>query len=89
DGPKIFTPGPKLDGSRPAWEGSISVTNQDEAESALDSLEVVKADFVKIYDGNLTKEAFYQIISEAEKRNLKSTGHMPLSADLFKAVELG
>lgn len=89
DGPKIFTPGPKLDGSRPAWEGSISVTNQNEAESALDSLKVVKADFVKIYDGNLTKEAFYQIIKEAESRGLKTTGHMPLSADLFRAVELG
>jgi len=88
-GPTIFTPGPKLDGSRPAWDGSISVTNKNEAQLALDSLQKVNADFVKIYDGNLTKEAFYQIISEAEKRGLKSTGHMPLSADLMKAVELG
>lgn len=89
DGPRIFTPGPKMDGSRPAWEGSISVTNKEEAIKALDSLETINADFVKIYDGNLTKEAFYQIISEAEKRNLKSTGHMPLSANLMEAVKLG
>ncbi len=88
-GPRIFTPGPKLDGSRPAWEGSISVTNKEEAVEALDSLESIDADFVKIYDGNLTKEAFYQIIEEAESRGLKTTGHMPLSADLMEAVELG
>ena len=89
DGPIIFTPGPKLDGSRPAWDGSISVTNYEEAVTALDSLQNVGADFVKIYDGNLTKEAFYEILEEAELRGLQTTGHMPLSADLMKAVELG
>lgn len=89
DGPRIFTPGPKLDGSRPAWDGSISVTNKEEVIKTLDSLESFSVDFVKIYDGNLTKEAFYNIIEEAEARGLKTTGHMPLSADLLKAVELG
>jgi len=89
DGPRIFTPGPKLDGSRPAWEGSISVSTKEEALRALDSLESINADFVKIYDGNLTKEAFYQIIEEAGSRGLKTTGHMPLSADLMEAVKLG
>ncbi len=89
DGPFIFTPGPKLDGSRPAWDGSISVTNKEETIEALDSLESINADFVKIYDGNLSKEAFYNIITEAEKRNISTAGHMPLSADLMKAVELG
>jgi imidazolonepropionase-like amidohydrolase len=89
DGPTILTPGPKLDGSRPAWEGSISVTNKEEVIEALDSLESINADFVKIYDGNLTKEAFYRIIEESESRGLKTTGHMPLSADLMEAVKLG
>jgi len=89
DGPTIFTPGPKLDGSRPAWEGSLNVTNEEDILAALDSLESINADFVKMYDGNLTKESFYGIIEEAQKRDLKTTGHMPLSADLMKAVELG
>lgn len=89
DGPTIFTPGPKLDGSRPAWKGSIKVTTTDEVSAALDSLESISADFVKMYDGNLTKEAFYQIIEGAESRGMQTTGHMPLSADLMKAVDLG
>lgn len=89
DGPFIFTSGPKLDGSKPAWDGSISVIDKESASSALDSLESINADYVKMYDGNLTKESFYDIIQEAEARGLKTTGHMPLSADLLEAVDLG
>ncbi len=89
DGPQIFTPGPKLDGTRPAWPGSIKVTSAREIETALDSLESLGADFVKVYDGNLTKEAFYEIVIAAEKRGLKTTGHMPLSADFLDAIDLG
>ncbi|HSP83699.1 MAG TPA: amidohydrolase family protein, partial [Gillisia sp.] len=89
DGPRIFTPGPKLDGTNPAWPGSIKVTTQEEIETALDSLESLGVDYVKMYDGNLTKEAFYEIIKAAEKRGLKTTGHMPLTADFLDAVEYG
>lgn len=88
-GPTIFTPGPKLDGENPAWAGSIKVTDKKDIENALDSLESLGADYVKMYDGSLTKESFYNIIQEAEKRGLKTTGHMPLTADFMKAVELG
>lgn len=89
DGPTIFTSGPKLDGSRPAWEGSIEVVDINDVQFALDSLEAINADYVKMYDGNLTKEAFYSIIKESEKRGLKTTGHMPLSADLMEAIRIG
>ncbi len=88
-GPTIFTPGPKIDGSNPAWDGSIKVIAIEDALTALDSLEGISADFVKIYDGNLTPDAYYAVISEAEARGLKVTGHMPLSADLITAVNLG
>ena len=89
DGPHIFTPGPKLDGSRPSWDGSLKVVSDEDVQSALDSLQSINADFVKMYDGNLTPEAFYAIIKEAETRGLKTTGHMPLSTDLFEAVDSG
>lgn len=89
DGPDIFTSGPKLDGSAPTWPGSISVTNDQEIEIALDSLESLGVDYVKMYDGNLTKEAYYQIIKASKKRDLKTTGHMPLSANFLEAVDYG
>ncbi|MBO6792264.1 MAG: amidohydrolase family protein [Balneolaceae bacterium] len=88
-GPTIFTPGPKIDGSNPAWDGSIKVLAVEDALTALESLEGIFADFVKIYDGNLSPDAYYAVITEAEARGLKVTGHMPLSADLITAANLG
>lgn len=88
-GPSIFTSGPKLDGANPAWPGSIRVGDMEDIPEALDSLEQLQVDYVKMYDGSLSKEVFYGIIAAAEKRGLKTTGHMPLSADFMKGVELG
>lgn len=89
DGPRIFSSGPKLDGDQPAWPGSIQVTNEAEINAALDSLESLGVDYVKTYDGNLSAENYYKIIEETEKRGLKVTGHMPMSADFMKAISLG
>jgi len=89
DGPEIFTAGPKLDGPNPAWEGSIKIEDETDIENALDSLESMKVDFVKMYDGSLSPESFYGIIEEAEKRGLKTTGHMPLKADFSNAINHG
>jgi hypothetical protein len=88
-GPKIFSSGPKLDGAEPAWPGSISVTSQTEAISALDSLDEISADYVKMYDGSLTAESYYTIIKEAETRGYQTTGHMPLSANILEAKSYG
>ncbi|MCP9201236.1 amidohydrolase family protein [Gramella sp. GC03-9] len=88
-GPRIFSSGPKLDGENPAWPGSIPVTSENDVQMALDSLESMNADFVKIYDGSISREMYYEIIREAEKRNLKVTGHMPMSADVTEAVKFG
>ena len=89
DGPNIYSSGPKLDGPRPSWEGSISLSRKEEVPNALDSLESLEVDYVKTYDGSLSPEVYYEIIREAEERGLKVTGHMPLSTDIRKAMELG
>ncbi|WMN12785.1 amidohydrolase family protein [Marivirga salinae] len=88
-GPQIFTSGPKLDGPKSAWEGSIKIENQKDIEMALDSLQSINVDYVKIYDGSLSAENFYSIIEATEKRGMKVTGHMPMSADFQKAISLG
>jgi len=88
-GPRIFSSGPKLDGENPAWPGSISVTSENDVQMALDSLEKMNADYVKIYDGSISREVYYNIIREVEKRKLKVTGHMPMSADVTEAVKFG
>lgn len=88
-GPTIFTSGPKLDGKNPAWEGSIGVETEESIKKALDSLESLGVDYVKMYDGSLTKQAYYSIIKEAKKRGLKTTGHMPFDANIPEAVSYG
>ncbi|WP_324721301.1 amidohydrolase family protein [Salinimicrobium sp. HB62] len=89
EGPSIFTSGPKLDGPDPAWPGSIEVAGPGDIPAALDSLEQLEVDYVKMYDGSLSKEVFYGIIAAAEERGYKTTGHMPMSADILKGVDLG
>ncbi|MDX1603843.1 MAG: amidohydrolase family protein [Salinimicrobium sediminis] len=88
-GPTIFTSGPKLDGPKPAWPGSIQVATLDDIPGALDSLEKLGVDYVKMYDGSLSNEVFYGIIAAAQERGFKTTGHMPMSADILKGVDLG
>lgn len=88
-GPSILTSGPKLDGENPTWAGSIKVVNSEDIIKALDSLESIGVDYVKMYDGSLTKEMYYGIIQEAEKRGIKTTGHMPLTADINQAIDYG
>lgn len=89
DGPNIFTSGPKLDGSKPAWAGSLSVTNINDLNKALDSLAALEVDYVKLYDGNLTAEMFYNIIKASEERGWKTAGHMPMSANILTAAAIG
>lgn len=73
-GPTIFTSGPKLDGPKPAWPGSIQVATLDDIPGALDSLEKLGVDYVKMYDGSLSNEVFYGIIAAAQERGFKTTG---------------
>ncbi len=88
-GPTIFSCGPKLDGADPMWEGSLVVESESEVVPAIDSLESLEVDFVKLYDGSISKEMFYALVEEAEGRGLRTTGHVPFEADLIQAKELG
>lgn len=88
-GPRILTSGPKLDGPRPSWDGSIALASPDEVPAALDSLGRLGADYVKIYDGSTPADVYLAIVEEAEARDMIVTGHMPLSVRFLDAVEAG
>lgn len=88
-GPDIYTSGPKFDGPDPAWPGSIALTDIGDIGPALDSLEAMGVDYIKTYDGSLTKELYYELIRQTQARGLKITGHMPFSASIMEAVNLG
>jgi imidazolonepropionase-like amidohydrolase len=88
-GPTIFTPGPKLDGGEGGWAGSLKVSNAKDIDLALDSLQKIGVDYVKMYDRSLSKGVFYGIIEASKKRGLKTTGHMPMSASFLEAIDKG
>lgn len=88
-GPRIFTSGPKLDGPDAAWAGSIELASPEEVPAAFDSLESMGVDYVKFYDGSISREVFLSAIEEAEQRGLPVTGHMPFTVQFTESVEAG
>jgi imidazolonepropionase-like amidohydrolase len=88
-GPRILTSGPKLDGPTGGWPGSIRLDSPAQVPAALDSLQRIGADYVKIYDGTISRDVFLAIIDEAERRGMIATGHMPYSVRFAEAVERG
>jgi len=88
-GPRILTSGPKLDGPTGGWEGSIRPTSPEEVPAALDSLDALGTDYVKIYDGTTSRDVYLAIVREAERRDRIVSGHMPFSVGFLEAVDAG
>ncbi|UYZ60008.1 amidohydrolase family protein [Hymenobacter latericus] len=88
-GPRIFTSGPKLDGPYPTWPGSLVIETPEQINKALDSLQKLKVDYVKLYESTVSREAFLGAITAAEKRGMTTTGHMPYTVTLREAMERG
>ncbi|MDF4202634.1 amidohydrolase family protein [Maribacter sp. SA7] len=88
-GPTIFTSGPKIDGLAGTWAGSLEVNTDEDITLALDSLQSIPSDFVKIYDSRISGENYLKVIQEAEKRNLITSGHMPFTVELNATIDAG
>ena len=78
-GPTIFTSGPKLEGYRPSWKGTLEVGTPEEVASALDRLQAMRVDFVKITDNTLTPETYLLAVREATRRGLRTSAHVPMA----------
>ena len=84
-GPNIFSSGPKIEGINSIWPGDQEIGDEAGLELALDSLETVQADFVKITDNTLSPELFELAVKKAHERGYKVSGHIPFS---LKATDL-
>lgn len=89
DGPTIFTSGPKIDGPNATWAGSLEVENELTIQNALDSLEKIPVDFVKLYDSQISAENYLNTIEMAEERGMITSGHMPFTVTLDETIEAG
>jgi len=88
-GPTLYTSGPKLEGYKPIWKGVIEVGTEAEVNAALDRLQGLKVDFVKITDNTLKPELFLYAVREATRRGLKTSAHIPAAITVEQASAAG
>lgn len=87
--PRIFTSGPKIEGIKPVWKGVIETGSEAEVDAALDRLQALRVDFVKITDNTLKPELFLYAVAEAKARGMKTSGHIPMELTVLQAAEAG
>ncbi|GAA0881304.1 amidohydrolase family protein [Algoriphagus jejuensis] len=75
-GPRIFTSGPKIEGINSVWPGDLEIGTEEELDAALDSLEKLQVDFVKITDNALSAELFLSATQKAKARGWSVSGHV-------------
>ena len=89
EGPTMFTSGPKLEGPKTIWPGTIEVATRPEVDAALDRLVGLHVDFVKLTDNMLKPELFLYAVGEIKKRGLKSSAHIPQPIAVRDAIDGG
>ncbi|MGE0624182.1 MAG: amidohydrolase family protein [Pseudomonadales bacterium] len=88
-GPRIFTSLQKLEGPTGGWEGSIRLTSLADVVPAIDLLTESGADFIKLYDASIAADVYLAAVAEAQRRGLKTAGHLPLTVMFEAAIEAG
>lgn len=88
-GPSIYTSGPKLEGYKSIWVGDIEIDNSQELALALDSLQKLSVDFIKITDNTLKPALYLESIQQARKRGWPVTGHIPAALTLSEVSNAG
>lgn len=88
-GPTIFTSGPKLEGIDSIWPGDLEVGTEADVRAALDKLQAMRVDFVKITENTLTAPLFMYGLAEARRRGFTVSAHVPVALTLDQVSEAG
>lgn len=87
-GPRIFTPGPMVDGKFPSWPGEMRVESEAEARDAVRSLVRRGADFIKVYD-SISPADYFALADEAKRLGVTFAGHVPGQLSSAQASDAG
>jgi imidazolonepropionase-like amidohydrolase len=87
-GPRIFTPGPYLDGSPPSFEPSFVVTNSVQANEDVRQLVSRGVDFVKV-QSVLSRDSYFAIAAAAKRQHIPFVGHVPDRVTAEEASDTG
>jgi Amidohydrolase family len=90
-GPRIATCGPKLDGAKPRFPGSIAITTPEEARLAVQRVKSLGVDFVKVLDSSpdIPHDAYLALLDEANRQHVPVTGHVALTVTVAEVSDAG
>ena len=94
--PRLFYSGPLIDGSLRVYKGkeagfpelSIGVDENTDSKAVVNELLNQGVSFLKTYE-MLSAKTFLGLLAIAKEKNLRVTGHIPLSIDLIEAIDAG
>ena len=87
-GPRIYSPGPMLDGGESQPPVLLAVNTPNEARTAVRDLKAKGADFIKVLSG-LNRESYFAIADEAKKQQMTFVGHVPSAVGASEASAAG
>lgn len=88
-GPTLLSSGPKIEGIKPVWRGTLEAGSRADVDAAIEKLTALKVDFVKITDSTLTPDLFLYAVGRARAAGLNSSGHIPMALTVSQAVDAG
>ena len=88
-GPTLLSSGPKIEGIKPVWKGTLETGSQADVDAAIAKLKALDVDFVKITDSTLEPELFLYAVRKARAAGLRTSGHIPMGITVRQAVEAG
>ncbi|WP_229748052.1 amidohydrolase family protein [Lacimicrobium alkaliphilum] len=88
-GPRIFTSGPKLEGKDSIWPGDLEVETVAEMHAAMDKLDAMQVDYIKITDSAMTPELYLQAVKEVKSRGYNISGHIPFELSVTDVSDAG
>ena len=86
--PRIVFSSPMLDGVPPNWRHGYGVASVAEARAAVDTMQALGFDFLKVYN-RLSREQYFAIAERARERGIPFAGHVPNAITPAEASDAG
>lgn len=87
-GPRMVLAGAIVDGPKPFWRDSIATNIPEHGRRAVQRTQQDGYDFVKVYS-SLSREVFFALADEAQKRRIPFAGHVPDRVRVEEASDAG
>ena len=87
-GPRIYCPGPMLDGGKSEPPSVLGVSSPNEGMAAVRELKAKGADFIKVLS-RLDRETYFAIADESKKEGMTFVGHVPNALRASEASAAG